>query len=300
MEEVAGQEEIITSIQNLFKSGNVPHSFLLQGASGCGKTTLARILAKMVDADSILEVDAASNAGIDEVRAIINDVKYVPLVGKNKFVIIDECHAISKGAWQVFLKTIEEAPSYVFFAFCTTEIGKVPDTIKTRCATYTLKPIKEDDLLGLLEFVAKEEGISYPNGTLEIIAERAEGCPRKALVYLAQVQGVNSLTDVRILTESVAENDTILSICKLIASSNNDITSAQKLLKQLKAEGGVVNLEGARIQISNYLTSCVLNSKVPSSTVAFLNKLSKFEKPLSTQSAFSELVLMVFGAILEN
>ncbi len=199
LDEVIGQDAIVKSLKQKFKSKDIPHAFLFTGGAGCGKTTLARIIGKEVGASGpgLMEIDAATNTGIDAWREISAQLQYTSM-GKNpnKFVIIDECHRLSGSAWDSLLKIIEEPPSHVFFSLCTTNIKKVPKTIRTRCQEYTLKDVRVDDLRDLLDEVADAEDISLPKGGIELICRQSEGSPRRALTYLSQSAGCTTKEEI--------------------------------------------------------------------------------------------------------
>jgi len=183
-DECVGNKEIIQKLAASIKSKSHSHSYLFTGVSGIGKTTLARVIANEVDA-SIMEMDAASNNGVEDTRRLVDTVGFKPVTGKNKLlVIIDECHALSKNAWQPLLKTVEEPPDYLYFALCTTESEKVPPTIKTRCYPVALKPINPIEIADLLETVAELEGWVVENNVFQAIVQGADGSARRALSIL--------------------------------------------------------------------------------------------------------------------
>ena len=151
-----GQNAVVQSLQHFEQSGTWPHTFLFTGPSGCGKTTLARIIARKVGCQrqNLLEVDAATHTGIDAMRELADQLQYRGIGGDVKVAIIDECHALSKQSWQSLLKIVEEPPNHVYFVFCTTETGKVPNTISTRAASYTLGPLPQDAIVQFVEDIA--------------------------------------------------------------------------------------------------------------------------------------------------
>lgn len=208
-DEVVGQEHITTTLINALKSGRVAHAYLFTGPRGVGKTTTARILAKSLNCANpqdyepcnkcdmclsiqnsqlmdIIEIDAASNRGIDEIRALRESVKYSPTKGKYKVYIIDEVHMLTKESFNAFLKTLEEPPSHTVFIFATTDIQKVPATIISRCQRYDFRRIQLDVTKKLLLEVAKKENINIDDKTLTIIARKAEGGLRDAESFFDQ------------------------------------------------------------------------------------------------------------------
>lgn len=201
--EVVGQQHITSTLKNAIKSGRIAHAYLFAGPRGVGKTTTARILAKTINCLSpidfepcnkcemcvtvqngqsmdFIEIDGASNRGIDEIRTLRDSVKYAPTQGKYKVYIIDEVHMLTKESFNAFLKTLEEPPPHVVFIFATTDVHKVPLTIISRCQRYDFRRIELDTIKSLLTKIAAEEKISIDDKTLTTIAKRADGALRDA------------------------------------------------------------------------------------------------------------------------
>lgn len=209
-DQVIGQDAVTNTLLQALKTGNVSHAYLLCGPRGTGKTTLARLIAKGVNCLSpqpngepcntceicieikdgqfsdIIEIDAASNRSIDDIRDLKDKVNFMPLRGKKKVYIIDEVHMLTKEAFNALLKTLEEPPAHVHFILATTERHKVPATIISRTQSFLLKPLSEEKVIALLQNVLKQEGIEADAGTLEIIALASEGGVRDALTLLEQ------------------------------------------------------------------------------------------------------------------
>ena len=184
-ENVTEQKSIITILNKQLESGEVKHSMLFCGSSGCGKTTCARLYAQKLGSIPI-EMDAASNSGVDNVRNIIAEAQERSLSSKYKVYIIDECHSLSNQAWQAFLKCIEEPPQYTIFIFCTTDPQKIPSTILNRVQRYNFTKISNQGIYSRLKFVADREEIEYNDSALEYIANLADGSMREALSLLDQ------------------------------------------------------------------------------------------------------------------
>lgn len=209
-EDVVGQEHITSTLKNAIKEKRIAHAYLFTGPRGVGKTTTARILAKTLNCENsknsepcnecemcksiqnsqsidIIEIDGASNRGIDEIRSLRDSVKYAPTRGKYKVYIIDEVHMLTKESFNAFLKTLEEPPEHIIFIFATTDVHKVPLTIISRCQRYDFRRIQLDKIKETLKMIADEEKIKIDDKTLTIIAKKADGALRDAESYFDQV-----------------------------------------------------------------------------------------------------------------
>lgn len=208
-EDVKGQEHIVTTLRNQIKANRIGHAYLFTGTRGTGKTTVAKIFAKTVNCENptengpcgecktcraiaagasmnVIEIDAASNNGVDNIREIVDEVSYSPAEGKYKVYIIDEVHMLSIGAFNALLKTLEEPPSYVIFILATTEVHKLPITILSRCQRYDFKRISIDTITGRMKELIDAEGIAVEEKALRYIAKTADGSMRDALSLLDQ------------------------------------------------------------------------------------------------------------------
>jgi len=208
-EEVIGQGHITQTLQNAVQSGRVAHAYLFSGERGVGKTTVARIFAKALNCEKgptinpcndcvtcreiwdgmaidVIEIDGASNTGVDDIRELREAVKYIPVRGRYKVYIIDEVHMLSTSAFNALLKTLEEPPDRVIFLFATTELHKIPPTILSRCQHFTFKRIPFEEMIRHLQGIAVEEKIEMEEGGYRLIARAAEGSMRDALSILDQ------------------------------------------------------------------------------------------------------------------
>lgn len=207
--DVIGQEHITTTLKNAISSGRIAHAYLFTGPRGVGKTTSARILAKAINCSNlkdgepcdecemclsiqntqlmdIIEIDAASNRGIDEIRTLRESVKYAPTKGKNKVYIIDEVHMLTKDSFNAFLKTLEEPPSHTVFIFATTDVHRVPSTIISRCQRYDFRRIPVQSIKNLLKEIASKEEIEIDDKALTMIAKKSFGGLRDAESFFDQ------------------------------------------------------------------------------------------------------------------
>lgn len=201
--EVMGQEHIVEALRDAIGNGRIAHAYLFSGTRGTGKTSVARIFAHEVktSADDIVEIDAASNRGIDNIRELREHVSVLPFSSPYKVYIIDEVHMLSKDAWNALLKTLEEPPAHVIFILATTELDKVPDTIISRCQTFTFRKPAREIVRKQVAAIAKKEGIELDPGAADLIALLGDGSFRDALGMLEKVIAASS--DKKITREEV-------------------------------------------------------------------------------------------------
>jgi DNA polymerase-3 subunit gamma/tau len=191
--EVLGQEQVVGVLEGALKLDNVAHAYLFAGSRGTGKTSVARIFAKALGTSEsdIQEIDAASNRGIDDVRALREGVRVSPFESKYKVYIMDEVHMLSKDAFNALLKTLEEPPAHVIFILATTELEKVPDTIISRCQTFTFKKPTDHVLKNLCLDVAKKEKMNLTVDGAELIAILGDGSFRDTLGIIQKIKSIS-------------------------------------------------------------------------------------------------------------
>jgi len=189
-DEVIGQEHVVRTLTNALKLGRVAHAYLFSGPRGTGKTTIARLLAKSVgcaDLD-LIEIDAASNRGIDEIRELRDGIKFAPTVGKYKVFIIDEAHQLTNPAFNALLKTLEEPPSHAIFILATTEVHKMPETILSRVQQFAFRRLTVAEIIRKLQKIVEAEKIKIDDNALRLIATFAGGSYRDAESMLEQLR----------------------------------------------------------------------------------------------------------------
>ena len=193
-EEVIGQEQIVKTLLGAIKAGNVGHAYLFSGSRGTGKTSIARIFARAIGAhdDDIYEIDAASNGLVDDVRELRDAVHTMPLRSKHKVYIIDEAHMMSKGAFNALLKTLEEPPKHVVFILATTEEGKLPETVVSRCQSFRFEKPSQSTLKTLVETVSKKEGYTLEPASADLVALLGDGSFRDTYGILQKVIAASS------------------------------------------------------------------------------------------------------------
>ena len=263
---VVGQPEAVKVMSGWIVNGNTPHAVLMTGGSGCGKTSLARILAKKLGCQpprDMIEINSADFTGIDTVREIRQQASYPSLTGGNRCWIIDEIQAASNQSMQALLKLLEEAPSYAYFFLCTTNPEKIIPTVKNRCSEIKLNPVGIKDLIALSQSVLSKEGVEgIGDEVLEKLADAADGSPRKCLVKLQQlIELPDDESRFKMLSKDEAFEATIKDLCEVF-------TKTQR--KQWREVAGIVKSlnetqepETIRRAVLGWLTSALNMSTCP-------------------------------------
>lgn len=273
--EIVGQEHVTTTLANAFAKGRVAHAYLFTGPRGCGKTTMARLVAKALNCDQgptaspcgtcdscagiadghlmdVLEIDAASNTGVDNIRELRENAHYQATAGKKRVFIIDEVHMLSKGAFNALLKTLEEPPDHVHFIFATTEPVRIPRTILSRCQRFDFRLFRLEELVSRLSTIVDEEKLEVAPDAVELLASLAEGSMRDALSLLDQA--VSS-------TDGTIDKDAVLALYGLVgpelylqlndAMLARDPRAALDLVEELSSSGHDL-VEFARGLVANF------------------------------------------------
>ncbi len=255
--DVVGQEHVVTTLEQAANAGKLSQAYLFAGGRGTGKTSVARILAKIlmirgiedevlqkqiikgVEDGSIvdlLEIDAASNTGVDNIRELIEKIQFSPVVASAKVYIIDEAHMLSKGAFNALLKTLEEPPPYACFILATTELQKIPATIQSRCQCFPFRTIREEDIIRRLQYIADLEHITVERDAVRAIAAHSGGALRDAISLLDQLRSLPKITagDVidRIGSSGEEEVRTVLT-----AIEGNDSDTIIAVVRRLEESG---------------------------------------------------------------
>lgn len=213
--DVVGQDHIVQTLEHAVKQDKIAHAYLFSGPRGTGKTSIARILARNIltknakndaiisqiikaieegNLVDLLEIDAASNTGIDNIRDLIEKIQFSPVAAAAKVYIIDEVHMLSKGAFNALLKTLEEPPPYAYFILATTELHKIPATIQSRCQRFAFHHIREEDIIRHLQCIADQERISVDRDALRAMAHHVQGGMRDAVALLDQLRSLPKIT----------------------------------------------------------------------------------------------------------
>ena len=259
--EVVGQEAVVRTLTNAIEQGKVRQAYLFAGPRGTGKTSLARILAKGINCAQgptaspdntchactsitsgtsldVIEMDAASQRGIDDIRDIRDRVVLQPVEGRSKIYILDEAHQLTDAAWNALLKLIEEPPPHLVFIFCTTELQKVLPTVRSRCQTFVFRRPRLADIVRKLRLIADAEGLDVPDAALALIARGGRGAYRDAESTLDQLAAATGDTitvqDVLQLLGAV-EEDVLFRMCDLVI--DGDTASALLFVEELSAKG---------------------------------------------------------------
>ena len=257
---LVGQDYIRDTLTNALKGNRVSHAYLFSGPRGTGKTSAARLLAKALNCSNLtdgydpcnecdfcqeinngrlidlIEIDAASNRGIDEVRDLKEKINFAPTRSKFKVYIIDEVHMMTKEAFNALLKTLEEPPDHVYFILATTEIHKIPETILSRCQRFDFKRINKKALMTRLSFIAQKEKIQAQDSALELITRYVDGGLRDAIGLLEQLS-VDKKLEVEHVREILGLSHTSLILSLYDVLMNNDIKEALKIISELHNQG---------------------------------------------------------------
>lgn len=306
LDEIVGQEHITTTLKNALGNGGVSHAYLFTGPRGTGKTSIARILAHEVNklpySDTshldIIEIDAASNRRIDEIRELRERVHIAPSSAKYKVYIIDEVHMLTKEAFNALLKTLEEPPEHVIFILATTEAHKLPETIVSRTQRFTFKPVPEQAVVDHLRFIASEEGVHVTDDALKLIAAHGGGSFRDSISLLDQVRGHSdsvTVEDVQTML-GIAPEDAVATI--LDALEDGDVQGLMQHLQTLRQHG----YQSAQIarQLSAQLRESILTKHSPLEAKQTTTLLQELLAVSASHDPNTALELALIDVALQN
>lgn len=293
-QDVVGQAAVVRSLQDVLKRGS-SKTFLFTGQSGVGKTTLARIVARESGCrpEDLMEIDVANQTGIEDMRNVVETLRYKPLgAGAMKALICNEAQMLSKQAWNSLLMELEEPRPWVLWILCTTELNRIPKAIHTRCTTYDLKPVSEDDLADLLDLVAKKEKLGVEDDVLVLCAREAEGSPRQALVNLAACAAAASLDEAKELLRSALESEEAVNLARILVKGAT-WSQAQQIIAGLQE----VNPETVRHVVRAYVSKMILGTKSKDVAGRGLEILDAFSEPFNSSDGISPLLLATARAL---
>lgn len=284
--DVYGQEHVTSTLKNEIKEGRIAHAYLFTGSRGTGKTTCAKILAKAVNCENsvdgepcnecevckgldngtiydVVEIDAASNNGVDNIRDLREEANYTPSRGKYRVYIIDEVHMLSTGAFNALLKTLEEPPAHVIFILATTEVHKLPATILSRCQRFDFKRIQPETMSIRLKQVAELEGMELSDDAVILIARIADGALRDGLSILDQCAGRSKKIDSALVSEvaGLAGREALYNLTDCI--NNNDSSSAMTIISELYQNS--YDMERLCVEMINHLRNFLIVKTVKDS-----------------------------------
>lgn len=242
-DEVVGQDVVIKSLERFFESNSLPHCLLLSGESGCGKTTIARIVANKLgcrDSDFVELNCAGESRGIDTVRLIAEEMVMMPIGGKVRVYLLDECHKLTQDAQSAFLKHLEDTPKHVYFILATTDPSKLVSTIITRATHFQLKPLKSKEMRSLLARISNKEGFELVDEVSDKIIEVSKGSPRRALVLLNQILNVPDVEDQLDIIQRGEDSSEVINLARLLFKDSVAWKEVASVLKKLDADPEVI------------------------------------------------------------
>jgi DNA polymerase III subunit gamma/tau len=319
-DELIGQEHVTQTLRNALRDGRIAHAYLFTGPRGTGKTSMARLLAKAVNCIhpdleqrpcnsceicgaimrgsllDLIEIDAASNRGIDEIRDLRDKVNFSPSQARYKVYVIDEVHMLTPEAFNALLKTLEEPPPHVIFVLATTEPHKIPDTVLSRCQRFDFRRIPSYKIVERLAFILEQEDRRAEQGALEMIARSAEGCMRDAISLMDQLlsYGGDVITESQVqAVRGTISGQAIVALADFLVAG--DAASGLALINQMASEG--IDLRQLAIQLVAHLRSVLLCRVGGKEARAILTDLSEEQLAIVQSQAEHLDVLVVTGAV---
>jgi len=290
LDEVRGNFETLETLDKMLSNRDkCPHAIMFQGQTGCGKTTLARIVANRLECsrEDFREVDVADYRGIDTIREIRKNAQFMPMNGQVRVWVLDEAHKLTGDAQNALLKILEDTPQHVYFVLCTTELQKIIPTVRSRCQVFHVYPLSHRQMLSLLRDVVKEEGEELDKKVYDQIIESSIGLPRNALQILEQVLSVDSETRMELAEQATEEQTQSIELCRALLQRKK-WSVVSNILKGLKDQ----DPESIRRHVMAYCQSVLLGGEDDQAA----HVLEEFMEP-TYNTGFSGLVYASYVAI---
>lgn len=259
-EEMVGDKNQFESLQQLMEKKDKPHVYLFYGEAGCGKTTASKICASMLGAEktSIVEINTANNRGIDTARSLIENLNYKSIFGTNTVYIINEVHKTTNDWQNAMLDPLEFVPGHVYFFLTTTNPEKLIKPLKSRCTEYHFAPLTEKQNFKLLKRIMLEEDLDIDRDLLHLISEKCEGSPRKALVLLEKIIGMEENEARQVIKKGIQEEDkNVIDLCRALLGKDTNWGAITKIIKELQSQ----DIESVRWAVMGYMSSVLLSGK---------------------------------------
>lgn len=257
LQDVKGNADLINILEGLFERNDVPNAILLHGPTGCGKTTIARIVADKLGCSKmdLAELNTADMRGIDTIREIIRNSSFNPMQGAVRVWIIDECHKLTNDAQNALLKILEDTPSHVYFILCTTDPQKLIAAIRGRCSQFQVRPLTNQQMFGLLRKIVDSEGIDVGKEALTSIVNSATGLPRNAITMLEQIMSLPAEQQAGAVQKAINEQVQSIDLCRALIKGEQ-WASISDILKKLEDQ----DPEAIRRVVLGYCKSVLLNN----------------------------------------
>jgi DNA polymerase III gamma/tau subunit len=287
---IVGNENAVKTLQSIVdNTERRPHTFLFVGPAGCGKTTLAFIMANAVGCKSVREQNSADYRGIDSVRELIEELSYAPLQGMQG-IILEEAHRLTQDAQEALLKPVENCPEHTYLFFTTTDASKVNAALKTRMVIIQVEPLGEEQLAGIISDVAKKESIPLSDAVINHLAKSAYGSPRRALTMMEKVIGLSEEEQLKVTGYADETETAAIDICRIIVKGNRNWEEVAAILSSLTVEP-----EAVRRAVLGYLRAILLKKNSAKAFLIGQHFLKNYYDSGNAGLAFS-----CYGAWLES